>query len=249
MKFLKLLLPLLVSTAVNAQTKTTTTVDLSSKNYSAQVSYEVLNSNSPAKAHKTINKLVLEAISDGCDPLDASESEYGHDYSAQATIIAENADYVGYEVNVNSYCGGAHPNYYTYNLIFDALTGQTISINKEVPRQDFDNADTIATFYDDLDVYQKELAIIIANNIKPGIEKDNVGFEDCFTDNGMTKDELVDEISQLFPLISGLSENKKVVLSINPPHVMAACTFSVNVNYSEVSQYIRTDSILHTWLK
>lgn len=249
MKILSLMIVLLAAAASNAQSRVTATIDLSSKNYTAEVSYEVLSLTSPAKAYDVINKGVLEIISQGCDPVDALESETGFDHFAQAKIIAENIDYVGYEVTSGNYCGGAHPNYYIYHLTFDAATGLPVDMNKEVPKQDFDNADSYPNFYDDLTVYQNELAEIIASNIKPTADKDLAGFEDCFSESGMTKAELTEELALLFPTIAGLAENKKVVLSISPPHVMAACTFSVQVPYSEVSKYIDAGSILHSWLK
>lgn len=220
------------ASAFAAQFKTVTE-DVSYSSYSASITYPVLLSNS-VPGYKAINEQVRTyLIENGCDTEEPIQPNM--DYDANAKIIALNKKYVGYEVDVGSYCGGAHPNYDTYNMTFDSQTGAAVDLEKEIPIQ----ATEMSPEYHE---FQSQLAILLYNNFDMKSHA-----QECFED--ATKEEVLQQIKDFFPLITGLAANKKVVVRIYPPHVATVCAFSVRVNYDDVKKYLNPEGSFQKWLK
>lgn len=240
-------LALLISAAsASADQFKTVSKDISSTNYIASISYpQLLNPSVPA--YKKINKNVVTNLTEsGCDAEYAAESENTQDYYGSARIVALNQLYVGFEVTHSSYCGGAHPNYGTYHLTFDAQTGKEVDMHNEVPAQNFDGDIN----WDEFGKYQEELAEIIYKNMDlVKMDYSDEGFEsDCLSsEDGKTA--AIEQIVMLFPTISGLAKDKKVIIGTSPAHVATVCAFSIRVPFSEVKKYFKKDGKVAQWLK
>lgn len=241
---MKFILPIifLFSAAAAADQFKTVTENLSSKNYESSIDYPVFFENS-IPAYAKINETLKAQLKEyGCAPEDAAESEMTYDYTAVARVIGLNKNYVGIEVSSSSFCGGAHPNYGTYGMTFDSNTGELVDIEQEIPQQHYGD-DTTPEEYD---LYQNKLATLIYNNLKAAafFEGEDAG---CF--DGLSKEETISEIAMMWPYVSGLAKDKKVVLRTSPAHVMAVCELSVRVPYDDVKNLIAPKSKLHKWLK
>jgi hypothetical protein len=221
------------SSVFAAQFKTVTE-NVGHGSYTATVSYPQLFSNS-IPASKSINEQVRNYIvENGCDIEGLMDPNM--DYQANAKIVALNKNYVGYEVAVDSYCGGAHPNSDTYNMTFDSKTGAPVEMENEVPIQ----ATEMTAEYQE---YQRTLATLMYNNYNFDMsEKD----EECYDG---TKEEILEVLLNYSPLVSGLAADKKVVLRIYPPHAATVCAFSVRVNYNDIKKYVDPNGSLQKWLK
>lgn len=242
-----LLVVLSMSSAFAEQFKTVTK-DYSSKNYDSTFKYPVLLQNSVAKAADKINKNFLQSLIDkGCGGDEEPTAEISFNYDISSRIVALNASYVGYEVSYDDYCGGAHPNNGTYNVTYNAVSGEEINMDQEVPVQSYDN---ISNPNGSFDKYQEELAKIMYANLKTATldMTDESSLEDCL---GLKdgKKAVIDQLVTMFPMISGLAKNKEVIIRTYPAHVMAICGLSVRVPFSKVEKYFKKDSVVRPWLK
>ena len=201
--------------------------------YSYDYSYPSFNSQSVPgyqKINASIEKIMSE--DDGCAGGPERSEEPDYDYSATARVVALNPDYVGIGIVTSSYCGGAHPNYYVYNLTYNSQTGELADIPAEFgfTKEDYDVNEKI----------QQKVARVLANHIP----KDSACFE-----NRSDKSQVIEELMTMWPVVQGLAKNKTVVLGISPAHAIYACQFDVRVPYAEVKDLIRPGSFLHSWLK
>lgn len=237
MKTFLALLTLSISTFASADQFKTVTFDDSSKNYYSLLTIHQLLPAAVAKASEEINKNLLSSIrAYGCDAQEAEESANEYDYSVNARLIALNSSYVAYELTMNSYCGGAHPNYATYYMTFNAQTGDEIVINNEVPMQ----KDEVA--YEEFKQYQAEIAEVIYSSAD--FKKLDNG---CF--DGLSKKETIEELAAYYPYIAGLAKGKKVVLAVSVSHANTPCAFSVRVPAKDVKHFIAKDSVIREMLK
>lgn len=219
---------------------TTVEEDISETNSTQKITWDRLadvGSDSLAKINSAVRADLVESACGASDEPDRS-----YDYEATAQVIELNNKYVAYKVTSSSYCGGAHPNYGTYHLTFDAKTGEQLDLGKEVPLQNFDGD----VDWDARDKYQQELAQIIFDEAKAS---GSTAIKDtgCFED--ITDAEVVQQIKEFWPAISGLAPGNKVMTSISPPHVATPCQFDLPVDLSAVEKYLAPDSKIKELLK
>jgi hypothetical protein len=229
----------LISSAYADQFKTIKE-DISLTNYEANISYPTFFSNS-IPAYSTINKNIRDGlIQYGCATSeeeladDDRAASLGYYYDASAKVVGLNRRYVGLEITYSDYCGGAHPNYGTYNLTFDSKTGESVMVREEIPLQN--------VYSDESEAYRAELAEIMYNEMKRQGKK-----SECYDD--LSKSEAIENMTWDYPSISGLARFKKVIIRTSPAHANAVCGTSVRVSYNKVKKYIKSGSILHKWLK
>ncbi len=214
--------------------------DISEKGSTQKISWDRLAAFDPAT--KAINDAVrADLVENSCGPSDDADRSYDYEGTAENTEL--NSNYISYKVTVSSYCGGAHPNYGTYHLTFNAKTGAKLDINKEVPRQntDGDNVD-----WDAREKYQRELAEVMLQEAKAS---NSTAIKDTECYEGLTDAEVVEQILQFYPAISGLGPDKKVITSTSPPHVATPCQFDLPVPLSAVEKFLAPDSVIKEWLK
>jgi hypothetical protein len=221
--------------------------------YSVYAKYPQIFSTSVVAAYKSINDHIKVIATENCsgtvdDIKQEIEDLYGKDagisyYSSiTARVVGLNQNYVGVEFTSSSFCGGAHPNYATYYFTYDAKTGEVVSFEEEIPVQNISSNE-----FDKFSAYQKELALLIYNEIQPEIAKNPDAFEGCYS--GVTKEEAVETLEMFFPMISGYAANKQVVLTVSPPHAATPCAFSLRVPFSKVEKYFAPNAKARLWLK
>ena len=221
--------------------------------YEMYARYPQLTANSVAPAYAMINQQIADLAMEGCGSTPEEikneiEEFYGKDAqisyfsSTAAKIVGLNKNYVGVEVTSSSFCGGAHPNYYTYFLTFDSQKGEQVAFDSEIPLQN-----TTGNDWEKFNAYQKDLAKIIYKNIAPIIAKDQEAYNGCYS--GQTKQEILESLEMFYPMISGYAANKKVVLTVNPPHVATPCALALRVPFSEVEKFFAPTAKAKQWLK
>ena len=221
--------------------------------YEMYARYPQLLPQSVVSSYEIINKQIEEMALQGCgasaeeikqeiEEFYGKDSQISYDSSINAKIVGLNPNYVGVEANSSSFCGGAHPNYGTYYLTFDSKTGEYISFDTEVPLQNSFDKD-----WEKFQAFQKELAKIIYKNIAPQIAKDAESYNGCYSEQ--SKQEVLESLEMFYPMISGYAANKKVVLTINPPHVATPCALSVRVPFSQVEKFFAPNAKAKQWLK
>jgi hypothetical protein len=211
------------------------------KDYLAQITYPSLLPSS-VTAYKKINQSLRdELLTSGCvsgNETQAELDEYapnGMDYEASVKVIALNKDYVGLEVMSSSYCGGAHPNYGTYNYTYNSKTGKLINMRSEVPISEYDHQGN--------ELYTIALSKVVLGKLILEGRHDNGCYEDS------TINEALESIQMAYPTITGLTSDKQVIISTSPAHANMPCRESVKVSYQMVKKYIKAGSILHKILK
>lgn len=213
--------------------------DISEKGSTQKISWDRLAAFSPAP--EAINQAVrADLVENACGPSEDDDRSY--DYEATAENTSLNPDYVSYKVTYSSYCGGAHPNYGTYHLTFNAKTGAKVDFDKEVPRQDAsgDNVD-----WDARNKYQRELAEVMFQQAK-ATNSTALNDTECYEGSD---EEIIQQILDFYPSISGLGPDKKVITSTSPPHVATPCQFDLPVSLQSVEKFLAPDSVIKQWLK
>lgn len=221
--------------------------------YEMYARYPQILPDSVVTSYEVINKQIEEMALQGCgasaeeikkeiEEFYGKDAQISYDSSINAKIVGLNPNYVGVEVNSSSFCGGAHPNYGTYYLTFDSKTGEQVSFDSEIPSQNVSGDD-----WEKFQVFQKELAQIIYKNIAPQIAKDADAFNGCYSEQ--SKKEILESLETFYPMISGYAANKKVVLTVNPPHVATPCALSIRVPFSAVEKFFAPDAKAKQWLK
>ena len=204
------------------------------------IHYQLLSAEaSPAAA--AINAAIRKSLLDGsCEVQDNDPNQLYYDATAQ--IREANANYVSFEIATDEYCGGAHPNTGTYYIVSDARTGEQIDMNKEVPAQDLSGSNPD---FSALDRYQKALAKKMVAALKASGSSE-LNENSCL--EGLSMKEKVNEIASMFPTLAGLSKGK-IIATISPAHVAAACTFEIEMSLKQVNEFIRPDSVIRSWLR
>lgn len=233
MKF-AIALSLLVSGALaSADQFKTVTVDASTAKSESTYSYPELFAGS-VPAYASINAQIKDSVEDGqCG--EPQEPEQTYYYGAEAKVVALNKRYVGVQITGDQSCGGAHPNYFTYFLTFDANTGNALNIEKEFG---------ITEDWETNQVIQAKLAKLLAGKL-PADDGDEAG--GCF--EGLKGKDLEDQLVQFYPVVHGLAKNKTVVLGIMPPHVATVCRFEARFSYAEIKPLLIPGSFLNKLLQ
>jgi hypothetical protein len=217
------------------------TEDISEKKSAQTIEYFVINEGA-VPAAKVINAKIREdLVFMACGASEDPDRSY--DYNATASVISINSQYVSYSVSSDSDCGGAHPNYTIYFSVYNSITGELINMSKEVPAQDLssDNPDYVTH-----EKFQKDLATVMLATIKKTnstVLTDTACFED------MTDEQTVAEIAMFWPAISGITDDKKIITTISPPHAATPCRFELPVEISDVKKFFAPTSIVLKWLK
>ena len=228
---------LLGNSAIADQFKTVS-IDQESDDYSFHISYPEFFSNS-APAFRKINQQVKDMLVEyGCGE-GPEQGQPGFYYEAHARVVGLNRRYIGLEIGMSMYCGGAHPNHGTYNMTYDAKTGEPLHIGSEFGLFPWDHPERNDG---KVEAIHKKFAVIIAKQIDSSTDE-----KGCYAD--MSQAEIVEMFEMWYPGPSGLARGKQVVLSISPPHVAGACQISVRVNYNQVKHLLSKNSFLHRWLK
>lgn len=215
------------------------TVDFkqTSDHYVVDVSYPEFFSTS-IPAYQQINHYIYKTVvtEGGCGEWYEGDPDY--DYSATARVVGLNKRYVGVEVWVSDYCGGAHPNYYSYWMTFDSNNGKPLEIFRELGFKAYDDRDYN---YQQAEIKRRELANLIVDMIpEDGLQ--------CM--EGMTRDEKIEElVATYWPRVAGLAKGKTIVISTDVPHAMKPCEFSLRLTYQQAQSMIVPGSYLHTWLQ
>ncbi|MCC2679773.1 MAG: hypothetical protein K0R29_2349 [Pseudobdellovibrio sp.] len=220
---------------------TTVEEDISETNSTQKITWDRLadvGSSALAKVNATVRADLVESACGASEEPDRS-----YDYDATAKVIELNDKYIAYTVTSSSYCGGAHPNYGTYHLTFDAKTGEKLDLGKEVPLQNYDgdNVD-----WDARDKYQQELAEIMLREAKAS-NSTAIKDTECYED--LSDAEVVEQIKSFWPSISGLAPGNKVMTSTSPPHVATPCQFDLPVPLEAVEKFLAPDSKIKELLK
>lgn len=214
--------------------------DISETNSTQKITWDKLEA-SAAPAAAAINaSLRASLVESACGA--SEEPDRSYDYDASATAIEINENYVAYQITASSYCGGAHPNYGTYHETYDAKSGEKLDMGMEVPMQNYDgDVDWAAR-----EKYQQELAEIMFREAKAS---NSTALKDteCFED--MSDADVIQQIKDFWPSISGLGPDKKVITSISPPHVATPCQFDLPVSLSSVEKFLAPNSKIKTLLK
>jgi len=220
---------------------TTVEEDISETNSTQKITWDRLADVGSDALSKINTAVRADLVESACGASDEPDRSY--DYDATAKVIELNNKYVAYTVTSSSYCGGAHPNYGTYHLSFDAKTGEKLDLSKEVPLQNYDgdNVD-----WDARDKYQQELAQIIFDQAK-ATGSTAIKDTECYED--MTDAEVVEQIKSFWPSISGLAPGNKVMTSTSPPHVATPCQFDLAVPLEAVEKYLAPNSKIKELLK
>ncbi|MGZ3690303.1 MAG: hypothetical protein ACXVAX_02295 [Pseudobdellovibrio sp.] len=192
-----------------------------------------------APAADAINANIRKSLLDNVCDTDGNDPSQLY-YDGTAKVRAANENYVSYQISIDYYCGGAHPDGAIYYVLSDAKTGATVDMNKEVPVQNVDST----TDFSKLDKYQKALAKKMLAQMKISNPADLKG-NDCL--QGSDK-EIVTTIAGMYPTLAGLSDGK-IIAAVSPAHVEAACGFEVEMSLKEVSEFIKADSVIRSWLK
>ena len=205
--------------------------------YDYSVEYPLLlNGSTPG--YQAINThLKLNVIENGCD-VDQGSKQIQYNYNVTVKVVALNSGYVGFRVEYDNYCGGAHPNYGTYFMTYEASTGKYLEIEREFGFKDPESAD-----YDgQADEVRRHL---LAEMMVAKVPRDLLD-NDCFTYNGQP---VADGIALNYPYVAGLANRKRVIMAISPPHVASICYFDAVFSYDEVKNLIDPGSYLHGWLR
>lgn len=204
--------------------------------YEYAVSYPQLLPGS-VPAYAAISAQIRSHITEGDCGGQPDQEGASYYYSAEATVVALNATYVGVAVRTNDYCGGAHPNNGTYYLTYDARNGAELSIEREFGFKHYNDPEYD---FEKMEARRKLLAELLVERIPAGDAKE------CYEG---TRAEKLETLSNFYPVVHGLAKNKTVVLGVQPPHVASVCAFEVRLNYAEIQHLLDRGSYLHRWLR
>ncbi|MBX3021373.1 MAG: hypothetical protein KF799_06805 [Bdellovibrionales bacterium] len=236
MKAILVISAFLASTVASAAQFKTVKESSNANRSEIEISYPELFSNS-VPAYATINADIAKNVRNGCGEPEADQP--GFYYEAEARVVALNKNYVGIGVSGNDYCGGAHPNSWSYYLTYDSQSGKSLNIEREFGFTDYDAPDYDSDMNDAL---RTKLAGILVNHIPP----EDQGEEGCFPG---TRQEKIEALLTFYPVVHGLAKDKTIVLGIQPPHVAAACRFEIRVKLQDVKSMLPESSYLNEWLK
>ncbi len=239
MKFAIVFLLALASASSFADQFQTVSLKKEYKGYAIDVSYPEFFSNS-IPAYRQINALIYQIIvtEGGCGIEDNEEAQIAYDYYGRGRVIALNSRYVGVEVFASDYCGGAHPNHYTYFLTFDSNNGKYLDIYRELGFKRWDERDYD---WEKQRERRRELSSLIVDLIPQEAKE-------CML--ATTRDERIEELTDTFyPYPAGLAKGKTIVISTSVPHAMKPCEFSLRLSYEQLKALITPGSFLEEWLQ
>lgn len=228
---------MMMTTPALADSFRTVKVAHETKRYSYSAEYPELLPGSVPAFQRINEQLLKDVVNNGCE-LDEGSKQMQYNYNVVVKIVALNPKYVGVRVQSDDYCGGAHPNNSTYFLTYASANGKPLAIEREFGFEDSSRPD-----FD----FEKDQArrLLLAERMVTKLNKADFDSE-CYSG---TNKEIAEQIASFWPSVSGLANNRRVILSISPPHVATVCYFDAVFSYDEVKDLINDGSYLHRWLR
>lgn len=193
---------------------------------------QIVNTNNNQIWNK-VNQVILDDYKDNfCDPKEYPTTANISDiyYNWGATITFMNKHLLSLDVSTGSYCGGAHPNVYTYGLKF----------NLDKWREDKGRQIDFSDIFRDYAKDKIKIKDIVLTEVMKGYDVDMIA--ECKAEIESNYGIGPYKESDIEPFAYSFNADGLMILSFGLPHAIANCEpSSTLVTYESLSPYIKAN--------